>query len=58
MYSEVDRFNLKMQRVNEKLGIPGIQDPENGRYLLYTATLVPDDDDLVDLDEDEPESAV
>jgi hypothetical protein len=43
--SEVHRENVKMQSVNKKLSISRTTDPENGKYYLYSARLVPDDDD-------------
>lgn len=43
--SSVHRRNYKMQGVNDKLGIQSIEDPADGKYMLYTAELVPEEDD-------------
>ena len=47
--SEVHRNNGKMRRVNEKLGITAILDPEDGKFYFYAAELVP----LEEEDEDD-----
>jgi len=46
--SSVHRKNGKMQSVNKTLGIPATTDPEDGKYLLYSAEL------LAESDEDAP----
>lgn len=43
--SEVHRNNVKMQRVNEKLGIPSIPNPIDGKFRFYSALLIAEDDD-------------
>lgn len=40
--SQVHRNNGKMRRVNEKLGIAFTLDPDNGKFYLYAAPIVPD----------------
>jgi len=51
LLSEVHRNNLKMRRVNEKLGIPSTQDPDNGRYYFYSARLIESPDDEAPLED-------
>lgn len=43
--SHVDRNNMKMQKVNQKLGISFEVDPQDGKFFLYAAPLeaAPDD---------------
>lgn len=45
VFSRVHRNNLPMQRVNDHLGIEPIQDPDDGKYFLYTALIVVEDED-------------
>lgn len=48
VFSEVHRMNGKMQRVNAKLGIEWTVDPDNGKFYLYSALLVPEEDEEPD----------
>ena len=44
-YSLVDRFNLKMQRINEhRFDLEGEADPQSGKDLYYATTFTSDDD--------------
>ena len=48
-YSLVDRFNLKMQRINEhRFGLIGEADPKSGKDLYYATTFTSDDDSSAD----------
>lgn len=40
VWSEVDRNNVKMQGLNEKLGISYTPNPLDGKFFYYTARLV------------------
>ncbi|HEX6394022.1 MAG TPA: GNAT family N-acetyltransferase [Acidimicrobiales bacterium] len=55
--SEVHRNNLKMQRVNDRLGIPSTRNPADGKFIYYSAVLIPEDDLEEDLEDDDQPSS-